>query len=42
MKRFIFTERTGSSCIDLQQSLSYIDRAYAVVVFDDCNNVSQR
>ena len=28
MKRFIFTERNGIYIIDLQQSLSYIDRAY--------------
>jgi len=31
MKRFIFTERNGIYIIDLQQSLSYIDRAYAFV-----------
>ena len=30
MKRFIMTERNGIYIIDLQQSLSYIDRAYAV------------
>ena len=29
MKRFIFTERNGIYIIDLQQSLAYIDRAYA-------------
>jgi small subunit ribosomal protein S2 len=28
MKRFIFTERNGIYIIDLQQSLSYIDRSY--------------
>src|SRR5690606_41959447 len=28
MKRFILTERNGIYIIDLQQSLSYIDRAY--------------
>ncbi len=28
MRRFIFTERNGIYIIDLQQSLSYIDRAY--------------
>src|SRR5918998_3383991 len=28
MKRFIFTERNGIYIIDLQQSLTYIDRAY--------------
>ena len=28
MKRYIFTERNGIYIIDLQQSLSYIDRAY--------------
>jgi small subunit ribosomal protein S2 len=28
MKRFIFTERNGIYIIDLQQSLSFIDRAY--------------
>src|SRR5690606_33301495 len=28
MKRFIFTERNGIYIIDIQQSLSYIDRAY--------------
>jgi small subunit ribosomal protein S2 len=28
MKRFIFTERNGIYIIDLQQSLSYIDRAF--------------
>jgi small subunit ribosomal protein S2 len=31
MKRFIFTERNGIYIIDLQQSLSYIDRAYEFV-----------
>ncbi|WP_203566801.1 30S ribosomal protein S2 [Aestuariimicrobium ganziense] len=31
MKRFIFTERNGIYIIDLQQSLSYIDKAYAFV-----------
>src|ERR1700751_1392283 len=31
MKRFIFTERNGIYFIDLQQSLSYIDRAYDFV-----------
>jgi small subunit ribosomal protein S2 len=31
MKRFIFTERNGIYIIDLQQSLSYIDSAYAFV-----------
>ena len=31
MKRFIFTERNGIYIIDLQQSLSYIDRAYEYV-----------
>ncbi|MFM7147842.1 MAG: 30S ribosomal protein S2, partial [Actinomycetales bacterium] len=31
MKRFIFTERNGIYIIDLQQSLSYIDRAYDYV-----------
>jgi small subunit ribosomal protein S2 len=31
MKRFIMTERNGIYIIDLQQSLSYIDRAYAYV-----------
>jgi small subunit ribosomal protein S2 len=31
MKRFIFTERNGNYIIDLQQSLSYIDRAYEFV-----------
>ncbi|MBU6347686.1 MAG: 30S ribosomal protein S2, partial [Actinomycetales bacterium] len=31
MKRFIFTERNGIYIIDLQQSLSYIDRAHAFV-----------
>ena len=31
MKRFIFTERNGIYIIDLQQSLSYIDQAYAYV-----------
>ncbi|HIT75430.1 MAG TPA: 30S ribosomal protein S2 [Candidatus Avipropionibacterium avicola] len=31
MKRFIFTERNGIYIIDLQQSLSYIDRAYAFI-----------
>jgi small subunit ribosomal protein S2 len=31
MKRFIFTERNGIYIIDLQQSLAYIDRAYAFV-----------
>ncbi|MFD0904705.1 30S ribosomal protein S2 [Actinomadura sediminis] len=31
MKRFILTERNGIYIIDLQQSLSYIDRAYEFV-----------
>ncbi|MDQ3616703.1 MAG: 30S ribosomal protein S2 [Actinomycetota bacterium] len=31
MKRFILTERNGIYIIDLQQSLAYIDRAYAFV-----------
>jgi small subunit ribosomal protein S2 len=31
MKRFILTERNGTYIIDLQQSLSYIDRAYEFV-----------
>ena len=31
MKRFILTERNGIYIIDLQQSLSYIDRAYEYV-----------
>ena len=31
MKRFIFTERNGIYIIDLQQSLTYIDQAYAFV-----------
>jgi small subunit ribosomal protein S2 len=31
MKRYIFTERNGIYIIDLQQSLSYIDRAYKFV-----------
>src|SRR5699024_3223748 len=31
MKRFIFTERNGIHIIDLQQSLSFIDRAYEFV-----------
>jgi small subunit ribosomal protein S2 len=31
MKRFIFTERNGIYIIDLQQSLTYIDSAYAFV-----------
>ena len=31
MKRFILTERNGIYIIDLQQSLGYIDRAYAFV-----------
>ncbi len=31
MKRFIFTERNGIYIIDLQQSLSYLDRAYEFV-----------
>lgn len=31
MKRFIFTERNGIYIIDLQQSLSYVDRAYEFV-----------
>jgi small subunit ribosomal protein S2 len=31
MKRFIFTERNGIYFIDLQQSLSYIDRAHAFI-----------
>jgi small subunit ribosomal protein S2 len=30
-KRFIFTERNGIYIIDLQQSLSYIDRAYEFI-----------
>ncbi|MEO5875291.1 MAG: 30S ribosomal protein S2, partial [Streptosporangiaceae bacterium] len=31
MKRFILTERNGIYIIDLQQSLSYIDRAYEFI-----------
>ena len=31
MKRFIFNERNGIYIIDLQQSLTYIDRAYEFV-----------
>ena len=31
MKRFIFTDRNGIYIIDLQQSLSYIDRAYEFI-----------
>lgn len=31
MKRFIFTERNGIYIIDLQRSLSYIDKAYSFV-----------
>ena len=31
MKRFIFAERNGIYIIDLQLSLSYIDKAYAFV-----------
>jgi small subunit ribosomal protein S2 len=31
MKRFIFTERNGIYIIDLQQSLAYIDQAYAFI-----------
>ncbi|MCT1605861.1 30S ribosomal protein S2 [Nesterenkonia massiliensis] len=31
MKRYIFTERNGIYIVDLQQSLSYIDRAYDFV-----------
>ena len=31
MKRFIMTERNGIYIIDLQQSLSYIDRAYEFI-----------
>ncbi|WP_040157549.1 30S ribosomal protein S2 [Nigerium massiliense] len=31
MKRFIFTERNGIYIIDLQQSLTYIDTAYAFI-----------
>src|SRR5690625_7389643 len=31
MKRFIFTERNGLHIIDLQQSLTDIDRAYELV-----------
>ncbi len=31
MKRFIFTDRNGIYIIDLHQSLSYIDKAYAFV-----------
>ncbi|MHA7860187.1 30S ribosomal protein S2 [Tessaracoccus sp. Y36] len=31
MKRFIFTERNGIYIIDLQLSLSYIDKAYAFI-----------
>ena len=31
MKRFIFTERNGIYIIDLQQTLTYIDKAYEFV-----------
>ena len=31
MKRFIFTERTGIYITDPQQSLGFIDKAYAAV-----------
>jgi len=31
MKRFIFTERNGIYIVDLQQTVAYIDRAYAFV-----------
>ena len=31
MKRYILTERNGIYIIDLQQTLSYIDRAYEFV-----------
>ncbi|MGC4015810.1 MAG: 30S ribosomal protein S2 [Luteolibacter sp.] len=31
MKRFIFNERNGIYIIDLQQSLTYIDRAYEFI-----------
>src|SRR6201982_4104726 len=31
MKRFIFTERNGIYIIDLQQTLTYVDRAYEFV-----------
>ena len=31
MKRFIFTERNGIYIVDLQQTVTYIDRAYAFV-----------
>src|ERR1700735_255404 len=31
MKRFILTERNGIYIIDLQQTLSYVDRAYEFV-----------
>ena len=31
VKRFILTERSGIHIIDLQQSLSYIDKAYEFV-----------
>ena len=31
VKRFILTERSGIHIIDLQQSLSYIDKAYDFV-----------
>ena len=31
MKRFIFTDRNGIYIIDLQQTLTYIDKAYEVV-----------
>src|SRR5205085_3210075 len=31
MKRYIFTERSGIYIIDLQQTLTYIDRAYEFV-----------
>ncbi len=31
MKRFIFTERNGNYVIDLQQTLTYIDKAYEFI-----------
>ncbi|MGH3842644.1 MAG: 30S ribosomal protein S2, partial [Pseudonocardiaceae bacterium] len=31
MKRYIFTERNGIYIIDLQQTLTYIDRAYEFI-----------
>jgi small subunit ribosomal protein S2 len=31
MKRFIFTDRNGIYIIDLQQTLTYIDKAYEFV-----------